>query len=440
MSKIRAYPMVILLLPLVAAILLYDHFYPAETKQAVERDYAFVITSEAKSTPKFERFETQLIAQRDSINGEGGKAKGEWKAAQGQVYLYLLRDSANILPGYHDTIVAHTTINYDRRTGRAFAARYSLQPSGISYQPTLQERLYRRLESTGLSGDELAIVGALTLGYKEDLDPEVRHRFQSSGAAHVLAVSGLHTGILYVLILWLLTMGGRFKPRYENRWGRCGISLLIIGVMWCYAWITGMTPSVVRAVLMVTIVEIGRMTYRNSLSINTIAAAAVLILLIRPTDLWSVSFQLSFSATFAIVIMASRLEPFPHRQEWKSRALNWILGTIIVSIAAQLGTLPITMYNFGQVSTYFLLTNLIVLPLATVLVPFGLMSMLFGGSWLGVLTGKITWRLAWMMNESVGWIERLPGSTVSAHINGLMIGLYYGLFLLFYVFMIKKRL
>ena len=423
--------MVLLLLPLVAAILLYDHFYPSETKEAVERDYAFVITSNAKPTPKCERFETQLIAQRDS-------GEVEWQAAKGEVYLYLLRDSANTLPGYYDTVIAHTTVEYDRRIGRAFAARYTLQPSEDAYQPSLQERLYRRLESAGVSGDELAIVGALTLGYKEDLDPEVKHRFQSSGAAHVLAVSGLHTGIIYGLILWLLTIGGRFKPRYENRWGRCGISALIIGAMWFYAWLTGMTPSVVRAVLMVSIVEIGRMSYRNAISINTIAGAAVLILLVRPTDLWSVSFQLSFSATFAIVVMASSLERFLHRQDWKSRALSWVVGMVIVSIAAQLGTLPITMYNFGQVSTYFLLTNLIVLPLATLLVPFGLVSIALGGSWLGVLIGKITWRLAWMMNESVGWIESLPGSTVSAHIDGLMIGLYYGLFLLFYVLVIKK--
>lgn len=432
---LRAYPMVLLLLPLVAAILLYDHFYPSESKETAERDYAFVITGDAKPTPKCERFETQLIAQRDS-----GDTK--WQAAQGEVYLYLLRDSANILPGYHDTVIAHTTVEYDRRIGRAFAARYTLQPFEDAYQPSLQERLYRRLESAGVSGDELAIVGALTLGYKEDLDPEVKHRFQSSGAAHVLAVSGLHTGIIYGLILWLLTIGGRFKPRYENRWGRCGISALIIGTMWFYAWLTGMTPSVVRAVLMVSIVEIGRMSYRNAISINTIAGAAVLILLVRPTDLWSVSFQLSFAATAAIVLVARRIERVFHSQDWrhtfKGKLAHWFMGTIIISIAAQLGTLPVTMYNFGQVSTYFLLTNLIVLPLATLLVPFGLMSIVLGGSWLGMLIGKITWCLAWVMNESVGWIERLPGSTVSAHIDGLMIGLYYGLFLLFYVLVIKK--
>ena len=431
MSKIRAYPMVVLLLPLVAAILLYDYIHPKEIKESAERDYAFVITSEPKPTPKCERFEAKVLAQRDST-------ETEWQAAKGEIYLYLLRDSANTMPRWGDTIVAHTCVDFDYRTGRAFAAQYSIQPSTIDYQPPLQERLYRRLEASGLSGDELALTGALTLGYKEDLDPEVKHRFQASGAAHVLAVSGLHTGILYGLILWLITLGGRFKPKYENRWGRCAVSVVIIAVMGFYAWLTGMTPSVVRAVIMVMLIEVSRMVYRQAISLNTIAAAAVLILLVRPTDLWSVSFQLSFTATTAIVLMAQSLERFLHRQDWKNRALSWIIGMIIVSIAAQLGTLPITMYYFGQVSTYFLLTNLIVLPLATILVPLGLLTLAFGGCWLGILIGKITYGFAWLMNTSVGWIEQLPGSTISACINGWMIAVYYVLLLLFYVLVIKK--
>lgn len=435
---LRAYPMVVLLLPLVAAILVYDHWRPKAVEEAVARDVAFVIRSEAKPTEKCERFEAEVIAQKDSSNGEGRRAKGKWQAAKGAVYLYLLRDSANTMPGWGDTVVAHTTIEWDRRIGRAFAARYSLQPSEVGYQPSLQERLYRRLEAARLEGDELAIVGALTLGYKEDLDPEVKQRFQASGAAHVLAVSGLHTGVIYGLLLLIVTLGGRFKPLYEERWARWGISLLIIGVMWFYAWLTGMTPSVVRAVLMVSIVEIARMAYRRAVSINTIAAAAVLILLVRPADLWSVSFQLSFTATAAIVMTASSMERFLHRQVWKSKALNWVVGTIIVSLAAQIGTLPITMYNFGQVSSYFLLTNLIVLPLATILVPLGLVTMMLGGGWIGVVAGKVTSAVAWLLNHAVGWIESLPGSTVSAQIDGWMVAAYYALILLFYWTVVKK--
>ena len=424
--------MVVLLLPLVAAILLYNRFFPAEPFPDEPQDYAFVVTSPARPTPKCERFEAKIIARRDS---------GAWQHAKGSIYLSLLRDSANAMPMTGDTIVAHTTVESYRRTCRAFAARYTLAPAATHRQP-LQQRLYERLAAAGLEGDELATTGALTLGYKEDLDPELKHRFQASGAAHVLAVSGLHTGILYGIVLWLLTLGGRIKPRYENRLGRWAISLVIIAIMWGYAWLTGMTPSVVRAVLMVTVVEIGRMAYRDSLSVNTIAAAAVLILLARPMDLWSVSFQLSFAATFTIVLFAQWAEKYLHRKSlkgWYGRLTAWIMGTVVVSLAAQIGTLPITIYYFGQVSPYFLLTNLIVLPLAALLVPCGLVTIALGGSGIGLLFGHVTNGLAWLMNHSVEWIEHLPGSTIPAHTNGWLIAAYYVLLLLFYVLVVKKR-
>lgn len=312
------------------------------------------------------------------------------------------------------------------------------QPWQKSEPNEMQTALYQRLEAAGLSGDELATVGALTLGYKEGLDKELRRHFQASGAAHVLAVSGLHTGIIYALLVGILTLGGRYRPLHEDKWGRRAISLIIIVFMWAYAWLTGMTPSVVRAVLMVTLFEFGRMIYRQSFSLNTIASAAVFILFVKPSDLWSVSFQLSFAATAAIVVLADALGTTIKynslRQTFWGKILNWFSGIIIVSLAAQLGTLGITMYCFHQVSTYFLLTNLIVLPLATVLVPCGLLTIALGGSTLGLWVGKATHGLAWAMNHSVAWIESLPGSTVEASVSGTMVGIYYVLLLGLMVF------
>lgn len=463
-DTLRAYPMVLLLLPVVAAILLcYYSRWPVNMLRESEcptldslHCYAFVAEGEPKPTSRCERFDAQLFARWDTT-------KRAWQQAEGKILLYYGRenDSCPMKPlKAGDTLIARTRIhrgdsfgNFDYGTylrrqgiiGTAYVGKYSvvrIQPSDAEPKPSLQKRMYDRLSAAGLEGNELATIGALTLGYKEDLDRELKHQFQASGAAHVLAVSGLHTGIIYGLLLWLLTLGGRFKPRYENRFGRCVISLIIIGFMWFYAWLTGMTPSVVRAVLMVSLVEVGRMFYRRALSLNTIAAAAVLILLARPLDLWSVSFQLSFTATASIVVFARATEGVLHRKEWihqrKGRVLSWIIGTIIISLAAQAGTLPITMYTFGQVSPYFLLANLIVLPVASFLVPCGLISIVLGGSAAGIVFSKLTWALSWVMNHSVGWIESLPGSTIPAHINGGMIAVYYVLLLLFYVIILKK--
>ena len=427
----KAHPMIAILAVVIAGLLLLDYFKPSALLYQTEyeaidslRTYTFVLRGEPKETKRCWRYEAVV-------------------QGVGRVYLYILRDTTRTQPQAGDTLVARTRIRrggqigdfdyglYLRRQGfigTAFTAKYQLSNTyHPSKKPFLQAHLYKRLAASGLSGDELATTGALTLGYKEDLDPQLRQHFQASGAAHVLAVSGLHTGIIYAILLVLFTIGGRLKPRYENRPGRVAFGLVIIAAMWFYAWLTGLTPSVVRSVLMITMVEVGRMLYRQSLTLNSIAAAAVLILLARPLDLWSISFQLSFAATTAIVLFVDDIERLlPQEQIQRSnKLLNWFIGTIIVSLAAQLGTLPITMYTFGQMSNYFMLTNLIVLPVATLLVPCGMLSIALGGCWLGRMIGYITYGLAWTMNHAVAWIESLPGSTIAVHINGWQMLLLY---------------
>lgn len=442
MKRLQAYPMVVILIAIIGFLLICERYqWPINLLHESECEtidstytYAFVLQTEPQPTAQCERYEAEIIGRwQDST----------WIAAQGRTLVYIRRDSTRTMPYRNDTIIAQTRLQrggqlgnfgyglYLRRQGligTAYIYRYSLHEA-TTHSISLQTRLYQRLQQAELQGKELATTGALTLGYKEDLDSELRQQFQASGAAHVLAVSGLHTGILYAILFGLLTLGKRIRPRYENWQGRCAIGVVIIAAMWTYAWLTGMTPSVVRCVVMITLVEIGRIIHRNSLTINTIAAAAVLILLVRPLDLWSISFQLSFAATTAIVIIATDIQkalPVHRiRNAYLRPCVQWITGTIVVSIAAQLGTLPITMYTFGQLSNYFLLTNLIVLPIATVLVPLGLTTILFGGTGLGQALGIITNGLAAFMNNAVGWIESLPGCWTHIHINAIMVILLY---------------
>lgn len=440
MERLRAYPMVVLLIPVVLFLLICNYWsWPINLLRDTECatldslcSYAFVVQTEPRDTKKCWRYEAEMVmANRET--------------AKGRALIYVLRDSTKSAPQIGDTILTQTRLhrgdsigNFDyglylRRQGiigTAFVSRYAiLRNQNPAPRPSLQKRLYRRLAAAGLSKDELATTAALTLGYKEDLDPTLRQHFQASGAAHVLAVSGLHTGIIYGLLLWFLTLGGRRKPLYEDRIKRTLLSVVLIATLWGYAWLTGMTPSVVRCVVMLTIVEIGRILYREAFSVNTIAAAAVLILLARPLDLWNVGFLLSFAATTAIVILAKDFERLLHRQEWRNtwhgRLASWTVGMIIVSLAAQLGTLPIGMYVFGQVSNYFLLTNLIVLPLATLLVPCGLATVALGGTLVGKGIGYFTYGLAWLMNHSVGWIESLPGSVTYVECSLAMVALLY---------------
>ena len=430
MKRLRAYPMVVLLIPVVLFLLICDYWsWPINLLRDTECptldslcSYAFVLQSDARDTKRCWRYEAEIVM----TDGE---------RANGRALVYLLRDSTMSAPQMGDTVIARTRLHRGDSIGDFDYGRY-LRRKGIigtafiknpvilsqrerTRKEPLQKRLYERLKQAGLYGDELATTAALTLGYKEDLDPTLKRHFQASGAAHVLAVSGLHTGIIYGILLWLLTLGGRRKPLYEDRFRRTALSLVLIAALWGYAWLTGMTPSVVRCAVMLTIVEIGRIFYREAFSINTIASAALLILLVRPLDLWNIGFLLSFAATTAIVIFAKDMESVLHRREWigtvKGKIISWLMGTIIVSIAAQLGTLPIGMYSFGQISNYFLLTNMIVLPLATLLVPCGLATIALGGTLVGKGLGYVTYGLAWLMNHSVGWIESLPGSVTHVH-------------------------
>lgn len=263
-----------------------------------------------------------------------------------------------------------------------------------------QAALVERYRSMGLTGDALGTVSALTLGYKGDLDRGVIQSFQRSGAAHVLAVSGLHTGLVYVMIVFLITLGKKIKPLYESTFWRALQSVLILLLLWGYAVLTGLSPSVVRSALMLTLVEIARFCARPPLTLNIVLFSAALILAFRPSDLFNVSFQLSYSAVISIVVFSPLFTQ--HRFD-----LVW------VSMAAQLGTIPFTLYYFHQLSNYFLLTNLIVLPLATILVPLGLATLVLGTvPYLGTILVWCLQKGTELMLIAVNWVQSLPGAFV----------------------------
>lgn len=440
--------MVVLLLPLVAVILLcYYTRFPVDLLHDTDVPYIdstliFQVAIQDYPTPRQKtiRYTAEVLAVVDSMT----------HTAPSKVYLYIQPDSTRPMPTMGDTLLVRTRIQRGERLGRFDYGTY-LRQQGIAgtgivwhnqwqyighstpqrfspkqWQHSLQERYQR----CGLEGKELATIAALTLGYKEDLDRKTTQSFQRAGAAHILAVSGLHTGIIYSILLSIFTLGGTFRPLYTQRVWRCGQSILIIAAMWGYAAITGMTPSVVRSVVMLTIVEIGRMLYRQSLSLNTVAAAAFLILIVRPLDLFSVSFQLSFSAVAALLVFVPgfvRVHPTRWIRPMRLRTgARYVVDIVAVSLAAQLGTLPLALYYFGQCSNYFLLTNLLVIPLAWLIVVSAFAVLTIGGiPYAGTAAVWICSQLTQLLNTSVGWIEHLPGAVSEIRISLPMAILLY---------------
>lgn len=264
------------------------------------------------------------------------------------------------------------------------------------------ENLYRRL---GIEGDELAVLSALTLGDKTDLSESVRESYSVAGVSHVLALSGLHIGLLYALAFFLL------RPLLlGEQSGRVLRSLLLILLLWLFAFFTGLSPSVVRSAAMFSIWALADLCGRQSFSLNTLALTAWLMLLVRPVWLFDVGFQLSFAAVLSILLF----QPFLYRLcPVRHRAGTYLWGLVSVSVAAQLGTAPLVLFYFSRFSTHFLLTNLLVVPLVTLILYAAVVLLLLtpmGG--LQAVAAVGLEKMLRMLNLLVRWVEQLPYASV----------------------------
>ena len=214
-------------------------------------------------------------------------------------------------------------------------------------------------KSFDLDNDAYAFVTALTLGYTEFLPQEMEEAFRASGTSHVLSVSGLHVGIIYIVITSLLFFlkGSKRKNILKQ--------IIIILFLWAYAFLTGLSVAVIRAAVMLTIFCLGNMFDRKGFSYNTVAIAAFFILLFHPLGLFEIGFQMSFMAVIAILYFQPKINLLFIPQN-KFLETLWSLFTL--SFAAQAGVFPLVLYYFGTFPTYFFITNLLIVPLTNLIV------------------------------------------------------------------------
>lgn len=277
----------------------------------------------------------------------------------------------------------------------------SLLQRVLSYREKVLD-MYRNL---GFEGDSFAVLSALTVGYKQELSEDIRETYSVSGASHVLALSGLHVGFLYALLCFLT--GRLLYYEAAARWLRASVILLSL---WGFAFFTGLSPSVVRSVIMFSMFALAEALMRESISMNTLAATALCMLLACPGWLFDVGFQLSFCAVAAILLIYPRI----YRQ-WPvtNRVLQKVWALLVVSLVAQVGTAPLVLLYFSRFSTHFLLTNLLVIPVVS-LIMYAAVLMLLATPFpavQGVLATGVR-QLVEALNGSVRWIERLPFSSV----------------------------
>lgn len=252
--------------------------------------------------------------------------------------------------------------------------------------------------------DQLAIAEALLIGYTHDLDKDLVQAYSNTGVVHIIAISGMHLGLIYVLLVWLFN-----KIPFIKRSGITKV-VLILSCLWLFALLTGGSASILRAAVMFSCIVVGQNFGKRSSIYNSLAASAFLLLCYNPYFLWDVGFQLSYLAVLGIVVFQ---KPIYHLLYIKNRLLNKVWQLTTVSLAAQILTFPVCLYYFHQFPTLFLFTNILLVPFSSLILFVEIILVAF--SWIpfaGMYVGKLTWWLVLLMNKTILWFNDLPFSVL----------------------------
>lgn len=379
-----------------------------------------IILGEVKEPPQVKVHSSKVLIEVKGIRN--GK---EWESSSGNVVLYIKTDSASMrirpgdylsfMPKLEDVPAPKNPEEFDFRQYMSFhlvqkqaflrSHEWKLlpqdRPSHLRrFASGLRNKLIHIFYTHGIRDRELAVVSALVLGYKDDIDKQLKRSYSSAGAMHVLAVSGLHVGIIFILVSRL------FFFLQHRKYGKYILLLLLLASLWFYALLTGLSPSVLRAATMFSFVSVGKTFSRNTSFFNTLAVSAFFLLLVNPYMIMEVGFQLSYLAVIGIVVF------YPWFYElftFRYKIPDYIWSITSVSLAAQLVTFPLSLLYFHQFPSYFLLSNLVVIPLATIILPAGIALFLFAlyPPLASLLATGMQYLLSFL-NAFVNEVENLP--------------------------------
>lgn len=301
--------------------------------------------------------------------GAGGKEKRTLSFAQrwvwGLAFSLLFVSLAIGKTGVAQRSVAQQTKWASEQPAKRQAGNLPVKhPKGTGRARQIQQALLADFDKLRLTDEEKSVLATLTLGYRQAMNRDLRKRFSVTGVSHLLAVSGLHVGIVCGFLTFL------FAPLARRPAGRKLRYLLSLCCLWGYVWIAGLAASAVRAGIMLSVYLIGRILKRSSDRYNTWCAAAFCMLAYQPLYLFDIGFQLSYLAVFSILFFQPRLERLiPVRNPLVALPWQWLT----VTLAAQAGTTFLCLYYFRQFSWVFLFTNLPLSGLVTLLIPAGLL-------------------------------------------------------------------
>lgn len=386
--------------------------------------YKGIVESVPEVRGKTFRAEVRVDVQRLS--------NGNWKRIDRNILLSWMPDSLSKPLACGDSVCFYAKVSYPfsekeltrfdygdyllrksiSGTALAYAGNWRCtgKPRSLSVSQlakVCQQQVVDVYRSWGFDQDVQAVVSALTIGEKTDLTPELKAMYSAAGVSHVLALSGLHVGILSCILLWL------FYPLTYLKHGRKMLALLVVCLLWGFAFISGLSSSVVRAVVMYSLYTLASFCLEERFSgMHSLVLAAFLMLIYNPFFLFDISFQLSFTAVFSILAF------YPLFSRWlciKNCVLRYVWNTLSLSISAQLGTLPFILYYFGSFPTYFLLANLVVVILAGGILMLTLVALCVAS--VPMVGSTVMTLLEWctsVLNESTRWVQQLDGSQITS--------------------------
>ena len=288
------------------------------------------------------------------------------------------------------------------------------------------------IDNSILATENKSIAKALLLGQKEDLDKDTLRTYSSAGAMHVLAVSGLHVGIIMYILMFVL------KPTKRIKYGKQLFLMLVLFGVWFYAFITGLSPSVLRSSLMFSFIIIGKEVERETSIYQSIMVSAFILILIDPLVIFKVGFQLSYLAVIGIVYLQPKIYNLLYT---KYKFFDYLWSITSVSFAAQIATFPLGLFYFHQFPKFFFISNLVVIPLAGFILAIGVCYFLLhlvpiiSGLLIRLLDIVLT-----IMNFCVKWVEELPDSTwwgISITWYETVI-IYFGILFAVFAFSLKR--
>lgn len=365
---------------------------------------------------------------------------------KGNIILYFKKDSLLPQLAYGSQIIFKTSLQEIKNSGNpgGFDYKRYLLFHGITHQVylkpgefiVLKEKkekwldkfLYSTREKVlsilrnNIKGDkELGLAEALLIGYKDDLDQALVQSYTNTGVVHIIAISGMHLALVYWLLVLLL------KPLQQKKYIRWLRPVLIIAGLWLFSLLAGAQASILRSALMFTCIVLGENLTKKTSIYNTMALSAFLLLCMNPYWLWDVGFQLSYAAVLSIIIF---MRPIYNWFYIKNKLLDFIWKLNAVTIAAQILTLPLSIYHFHQFPDYFLLTNFIAVPLSSIIV-LGEILLCFVSfiPAAALLVGKLLTWFIWLMNTYIEKIEALPFSLL----DGLQISIVQAVLLIIFI-------